>query len=284
MTISARIEADSISTNGVRLTTFVLKYHRFVHSELMTHRVFSRNASSSRAIPVKRMIKWVKEDPAIPVSWGKNQKGMQAGDELSSEDQAKAELIWLQARDDAIKHTDRLVELGVHKQIANRVLEPWHHISVIVSATQFANWFTLRWHKDAQPEIKVLAEKMADLYRNSDPKLLHPGEWHLPFIRDEEKDELNLEDQIKSSVARSARVSYNNHDGSKPNIENDIKLHDMLVVARPLHASPAEHQATPLSDGEPNSKLSGNFHGWKQYRKTLSNECSEVLPWDVKEI
>ena len=277
--ISAKIVADSTTPLGGRLTTFVLRYHRYVHAELMTHRAFSRNASSSRAIPVKTMINWTMTDPAIPVEWGKNQGGMQARETISREDAAKAEAIWLEARDKMIASTEELIKLGIHKQIANRLLEPWHYITVIVTATQFANWFGLRFHPDAQPEIERLSVLMLRAYRQSTPKVLVPGEWHLPFVYEEEKATLDLTTQIKCSVARSARVSRLNHDGSNPIIAKDIELHDDLVVRRPLHASPAEHQATPLAEGESAARFSGNFGGtWKQYRKTLTDECIHTIP------
>jgi thymidylate synthase ThyX len=279
MPATARIIQDSTSPDGTRLTTFVLRYARLCHSELLTHRVFSRNSSSSRAIPVEKMIAWVKADPVLPVEWGQNQKGMQAGAPLSSEDAAEAEKIWLEARDDAIKHTERLLELGVHKQISNRILEPWHYIAVVLTATQFANWFGLRVHKAAQPEIRQLAALMLECYRASVPRNLKPGEWHLPFVKDEEVATHDDQTLIKASVARCARVSYMNHDGTSPSIEKDIALHDMLAVSTPLHASPCEHQATPLRPDESAAKFSGNLiKGWKQYRKTLPNECIEALP------
>ncbi len=281
MTISAKIIADSISPDGVRLTTFQLRYHRFVHSELLTHRVFSRNSSSSRAIPVSKMIAWVKEDPAIPVEWGSNKPGMQAGAHLSAEDAAKAEAIWLAARDEMIKRTEEMNALGVHKQITNRMLEPWHHIAVVLTATQFANWFALRWHPGAQPEIRELAKAMAVVFRASTPEPLVHGEWHLPYIKLGERLAFSVDVLLKMSVARCARVSFMNHDGTNPDSAKDIDLHDRLAVAEPLHASPTEHQGTPLAEGESAAKLSGNLiRGWKQYRKTLPNECVNVLPWE----
>jgi len=281
--IKAEIIADSVCPyHDTRLTTFVLKYHRFVHAELMTHRDFSRNASSSRAIPVEKMIAWTQEEPAIPVEWGKNTKGMQAKELLTAEDASAAERIWLEARDDAIRHTKRLLELGVHKQIANRVLEPWHDITVIVTATRYQNWFSLRDHKDAQPEIKHLAGVMRDLFLASKPNTLREGEWHLPFIRPGEYTDNTVGDLVKMSVARCARVSYKNHDGTTPDKSKDIALHDSLVVARPLHASPAEHQATPRIDNLAD-ELCGNFRrGWTQYRKTLPFECATTFPWEPK--
>lgn len=279
MTISARIIKDSLAPDGCRLTTFVLRYHRMVHAELMTHRAFSRNSSSSRAIPVKRMIEWVKQDPAIPVEWGKNQSGMQARELLSPEDAAKAELVWLDARDLMIAKTEELIALGVHKQIANRLLEPWHHISVIVTSSSYANWFGLRYHPDAQPEIRDLAKLMAVAYIESNPRQLGYGQWHLPFVTAHEALTLPVEEQVKLSVARSARVSFNKHDGTTSDPAEDVQLHDKLAVQNPLHASPAEHQAQPR-DGSESFKLGGNFgSSWVQYRKTLPKECIEELPW-----
>ncbi len=281
MTIRAKIVCDSVSPCGVRLTTFQLKYHRMVHSELLTHRDFSRNSSSSRAIPVLKMIGWVEEDPAIPVEWGKNQAGMQARALLEPDEAAKAGKVWLAARDEMIARTKELVALGVHKQIANRLLEPWHHISVVLTATRFTNWFALRWHPDAQPEIRVLAKAMATVYRDSTPERLLPGQWHLPYVMDRERLVHSTDTLLKVSVARCARVSHMKHDGTPADVSEEVILHDKLAVQQPLHASPTEHQGTPLADGEDPRQFSGNLiRGWKQYRKTLPRECVETFPWD----
>jgi thymidylate synthase ThyX len=316
MTISATIITDSISPEGFRLTTFQLRYPRFIHAELMTHRVFSRNASSSRAIPVDRMIEDLRRDPAMPVFWGSNKPGMQAGDEINGIDRVASEGIWLAAMEGAIFHAESLIKRGLHKQIANRILEPWAHINVVVTATDYENFFTLRRHADAQPEIKVLADAMWQARVDNDPILLLPGQWHLPYVNtdgqsndvDQATDYLTNQgtlrwvptyEQIidllkKVSVARCARVSYLTHDGRQTTVEEDIKLYERLVGSQPLHASPAEHQATPdeyqrrdadlarlsATEGEKyawqpaweNRHLHGNFTGWIQYRKTLPNE------------
>ena len=270
---------DSITFKGKKQTydlSIAGEFPNFLANDIVVHN--SRNASSSRAIPVEKMIAWTKEDPAMPVEWGVNQRGMQANELLSPEKVTQGELIWLKGRDAVIKCTEELIELGVHKQIANRMLEPWHHIAVVLSATQYANWFALRHHSAAQPEIRELAKAMWREYKTSKPVSLQPGEWHLPFIREDEQAVYSLEERIKASVARCARVSYMNHDGSTPNMAKDIALHDMLAVAVPLHASPCEHQATPLLPSE-SPALSGNFSkGWKQYRKMLPNECVETMP------
>jgi hypothetical protein len=275
MTITAKIIADSVSTKGCRITTFVLKYPRWIHSEFMTHRVFSRNASSSRAIPVAKMIQQVKEDPAMPVHWGKNQPGMQAREELGVHQIAKCQSEWLELRDEAVYRVERLTENGLHKQVANRLLEPWMHIQVVATATDLENFFSLRLHKDAQPEFQELARQMARAFLKSTPRLLECADWHLPFVRDEERGKTNSIGGLKISVARCARVSYLLHDGTEPSIEKDIELHDKLVVQVPLHASPAEHQAKALND----DFYIGNFRGWLQYRKTLQGENIIDFPW-----
>jgi len=287
MTISARIEKDSISPNGDRITTFVLTYPRFIHSEFMTHRMFSRNASSSRAIPFEKQVQMILDDTAMPISFSKNKKGMQANEDI--DDQEEAKRVWLEARDKAIEEATKLHRLGVHKQHVNRLLEPFMHITVVCTATEYNNFFALRYHSMAQPELQELARQMWKLYRSHKPRPTREGEWHLPFIKREDiikirkaldlrAIEINSEYPkiieplytilSKLSVARCARVSYLNHDGTAPTLEQDLELYERLVGGSPKHSSPAEHQATPLQ-----GIWSGNFFGWKQYRKTLIDEC-----------
>lgn len=282
--ITAKIIADSISTNDVRITTMELNYPRFIHSEFMTHRMFSRNASSSRAIPVEKMLKQVQETPAMPIHWGKNQPGMQAKEEI--EFIQDAEVYWEEACNDTIYWVNHLNRLGLHKQVINRLLEPFQYIKVIVTATEWDNFFKLRLHEDAQPEMMVLAEHMQAAMDNSVPAALQHGEWHLPYIGDlaygdDEWYPFTTEQAIKCSVARCARVSYLNHDNSNPSIEKDIDLYNKLLEAG--HMSPFEHQATPMradsfnvhaEDGITHEDRygnlwSGNFRGFLQYRQLL---------------
>lgn len=308
MTISVKVIADSINEQGNRLTTLQLRYPRFIHAELMTHRKFSRNASSSRAIPVKRIIADIMEDPAIPMHWGKNIPGMQAHEELDDKvtiplgltdtTEVPKEQAWLIARDRVIKIAEGFDHAGYHKQIVNRLLEPWSHINVLVTATEFENFFHLRSHEDAQPEIRMLSDEMKYQMKQSKPILLSPGEWHLPYIKEQDwitaydflkkgritRDEPMKEEVerllLKVSVARCARVSYLLHSGRETTVEEDLILCTKLLGSAPLHASPAEHQATP--DGVvaqthgliawANAALHGNFTGWNQYRKTLNFE------------
>lgn len=266
--IQAKIVEDSIAPSGVRLTTFVLTYPRFIHSEFMTHRMFSRNASSSRAIPVKKSIQMVISEPVIPLAFTKNKAGMQGGEALSGDLHDKAVEIWLKARDAMVDFANQLAELEVHKQYANRILEPFAHITVVCSATDYANFYALRCHTMAQPEIMALADLMYEEYRTSTPKSLEIGDMHLPFVSDEERQELPQDDLVKMSVARCARVSYLNHEGKKPTMEEDKTLYERLVGSAPIHASPAEHQAIAMNQ----ETRSGNFRGWIQYRKLLIDE------------
>lgn len=265
MPIRATVIADSVSEAGERLTTFELEYPRFVHSELMTHRVFSRNAGSTRATPIEKFMERVSRDPAMPVRWGVNGKGMQDHGIADPAVAKEAERIWLQARDSAVEAARQLANLGIHKQIANRILEPWQHIVVLVSATSWGNWYHLRRDAQAQPEIKTLADAMWEAHASSSPKLVLPGEWHLPLVQPEEVRLYSWADLCKISTGRCARVSYLTHHGVR-DVSADIDLHDKLVGNG--HWSPFEHPATPHIT----PKWEGNFYGWAQYRKFHASE------------
>ncbi len=327
--MKAEIIADSLNPVGKRLTTWILEYPRFVHAEFMTHRMFSKNAASSRAIPIEKMIQQIRDNPAMPVWWGKNQSGMQAKEELEDTSQdyrmrvtttqdafahithvnvsarAAARYTWLQARDQAIEQVMDLMKIGLHKQIANRILEPWFNIRIIMSATEMENYFALRAHPDAQPEIQELAYKMLELYNASVPKKLLSGEWHIPFgdkidqwrlydamnvvypdtasslssdlgfklissmmpeYQCEAKDMVNLA-KMKVAIARCARISYLNFEG-KDDYAADIKLCDRLFGSTPRHLSPTEHVAQALDSKE----FIGNFSGFKQYRYSFKDQ------------
>jgi len=194
-----------------------VRYPRFIPSEALTHRVFSRNAASSRAIPIKKMIDAVRNDPAMPTGWGLDACGMQAMQEIDSSARAAAEAEWRHALDDALAHAERLTapDINLHKQLVNRILEPFAWITVIITATEWANFFTQRTHEDAQPELKHLADMMLEAYRASTPRSLAIGEWHTPLIQADGALTLPLETRLKISVARSARVSYRSHEGTR---------------------------------------------------------------------
>lgn len=274
--IRATVIADSIYDGGPRLTTMELRYPRFIHAEFMTHRVFSRNASSSRAVPVEKMIQQVMDDPAMPIHWGRNQAGMQAREELDTLYLEAARRVWRAACRDAVSSARSMAAMGAHKQIVNRILEPFSHISVICSATEWDNFFELRCHPDAQPEMQALACAMRDARDASTPAAVGWSGWHLPYIRDEDRAEVRDSGfgmqwwaLARISAARCARVSYLTHDGRVPSIAEDLALFERLAGSRPIHASPLEHQATPAR----NRGLCGNFRGWAQHRKFVETEC-----------
>jgi thymidylate synthase ThyX len=256
--ITAKIVADSNNTEirNKRITSFVLTYPRFIHSELMTHRMFSRNAASSRAIPISKFIEDVLTDPALPIHWGANQKGMQADIEVDETTKIKAMQIWNEARDSAVSHAKQLNDLGIHKQIANRLMEPFFHITTLVTATEYENFFKLRAHSAAQPEIRELAYKMQDALKESTPENKIEGEWHIPF-GDKFTAGLSIEQKLKVATARAARVSYKTFDG-EINYDKDYSLHDQLL--KEGHYSPFEHCA------QANSGVHANFSQWKSYR------------------
>lgn len=270
---SVKVIADSIGNIGKkdsRLITLQLRYPRMVHSELMTHRVFSRNASSSRAIPVAKMIEQVRNDPAAPYVWTTNKPGMQGDIVTDPELIAKYDQMWIEAAHQAADNAEVLMKEGLHKQVVNRILEPFLWISVIVTATEWSNFFELRNHPDADPTIKRLAEVMLEAGRNSKSRRLEKGEWHLPYVSQEERQVLPIGTLVKLSAARCARVSYLTHDGLLPNVQKDVELYERLVVSRPLHASPIEHQARLKDVFADELGLNGNFSPeWTQHRKLL---------------
>ena len=286
MAYSARVVLDSITEAGDRLTTMEVTFPRYVLAEFNTHRMFSRNSASSRAIPVAKQLQRIKEDPFVPFHWGKNQSGMQADEELNPRDQKRARRVWLLACWSTMMLVRMLLKLNVHKQVANRLLEPFMWHTVIVTATEWSNFFALRRHPDADPAIRKIADMMYDVMQASTPQLIRKGEWHLPLIQEDEREwaRENIELAKKVSTGRCARTSYLTHTGTR-DFDKDIELYERLVTHG--HMSPPEHVATPYFEesspndfGEPSgyeSLWSGNFRGWKQLRKTLPNESDFSL-------
>lgn len=264
--IKAEILADSITHDEHRLTTFRLTYWRAIHSELMTHRAFSRNAASSRAIPFAKMVEAIKDMPAGPIHWGSAKKGMQSGGEIDNPKQAEG--IWLRAMGEMIEYARALDGINVHKSISNRLLEPFAHMVTIVTATDWHNFFALRAHEEAMPEFQALAFAMLEEYQASWPILRPTGAWHLPLVTREERDGgLPTDTLVRMSVARCARVSYLNFKDST--VVEDIARHDSLVSSG--HWSPLEHAAQAALG----NVRSGNLRGWNQYRKMFPNENRE---------
>jgi len=276
------IIADSLAPSGKRLTTVEICYPRFIHSEILTHRDRARNSASSRAIPWKKMMAAISENPVVPIRWGSEQKGMQTGGEIDNPDEATK--IWLEARDNALKSAQKLADLGVHKSLVNRITEPWMWITVIMTATEWKNFFRLRCHPDAEIHFQKIAGMIREELDNNSPKKLEEGQWHLPFIQYDEIVDLatyyplnkkfyneKLEILKKISIARCARVSYLTHDG-KRDASKDLELFDRLMNGSGFgHLSPHEHVAR----AESTEVRSGPFIGWTQYRKTVPNECAD---------
>ena len=287
------VVADSISVFDKRLTTFQLRYWRGIHSELMTHRKFSRCAGSSRARPSQAIINQVRDTPWGPPNWGANQPGMQADKELPPEKILQAKGIWSQAAQAAAVQAQLLLHEGAHKQIVNRILEPFTFIDVVVTSTEYNNWWALREDEGADPSIRLLAKSMHEAFDASTPKLLRVGDWHLPFV-DIEKETAAVIEFLqnqnathhitpmevmkvlqKVSAARCARTSYRNFDGTVAPIEDDVVLFKKLVSSTLVHASPLEHQATPdawIDNKWAHPNMHGNFTGWVQHRKLIHNE------------
>lgn len=294
-TISAKtiLRSRNAAAPDKILSTLLLRYPCFIHAEFMTHRAFSRNAASSRAIPVKKIIDDILADTAMPIHWGKNQKGMQAAEECDTmiglytgpEHGGNGvwpysrEMAWLKARDQAIEIARAFDAAGYHKQVVNRLLEPFMHITVLVSATEWSNFLELRDHPDAEPHIQMLAHDIRrELEDDSTIKTLHPGEWHLPFLSEEER--IWLEDDLKAakklSVARCASTSYKTVDGFDMDLDRAVWIYDKLVTSKPIHASPLEHVAqvddwngyatTPKPYGWQRPDQHGNFVGFRQLR------------------
>lgn len=293
MSLDAQIVADSINPTGNRMTTYVLKYWRAIHSEVLTHRAFSRNSASSRAVPVEKMIQRIIDDPFIPTHWTINGPGMVASVEATDPvDIAIYMQQWLRARDVAVEEARWFSAAKLHKQVVNRLLEPWMHIEVVLSGTEFNNFFLLRDHKDAEPHLRDLAALMHEQYSKSEPisrgmleastcqyagKLdplsvvdsSHRFWWHKPFVREDtffnRTDDLH--DLIKESVAHCAWVSYYNQfqEATPENVE---RVYQRLVGSQPIHASPTEHVAVACNGPHRH----GNFVGWCPWRKFLPGE------------
>lgn len=311
--ISAKLIAYSKSNTGQSIATFELEYPRFIHSEFMTHRLFSRNAASSRAIPVETLLDLVELCPAMPVHWGQNMPGMQAKKELTRFRKKAAIKMWKLAAKLAAKSARGMQRIGLHKQVANRILEPFQNIKVVMTATCLDNFFWLRNHKDAQPEIEVLAKLMWETLEAATPFHLSPGDWHVPyyesgywrdcgyvngdlealcFKRDKNS---TLKNALAISSSCCAQVSYRKLDDT---LEKAQIIFKRLVESKPVHASPFEHQATPmeLPERTPGALLgtaweegvthvdrtgkfwSGNFIGFIQHRQLLDDHTC----WEYK--
>lgn len=282
MKTSAKVIADSISPAGYRLTTVEATYPRFILAEVNTHRVISKNSGSSRAIPVKKTLGFVKEHPAFPLFWGKNQKGMQAKEELDHKTKAGAMWIWQCALDSAVQYVSELADIELHKQTANRLIEPFLWQTSIFTATEWENFLALRTDADAQPEFYALALAIEAAINASTPVLLKAEQWHLPYIEAELYKQFTPMELVSISAGRCAKVSYLTHDVDPSPLRDIQRCQDLIASG---HMSPTEHQALCLDQEgwDEYAKKAfelfmtkrvpmGNLQGWAQFRKMLPSE------------
>jgi thymidylate synthase ThyX len=270
---SAKVIADSIGPNDQRVTTMEVTMHRFVLAEFNTHRVFSRNSASSRAIPAQKQVEAVFRNPAYPLVWASEKKGMQGGPDLEGEDLLEAQQLFERVSGYVANEVELYLNnhpldeegsVRLHKSLLNRLLEPflWH--KVIVTSTEWSNFFGLRCHSLAQPEMRIAAEKMQEAYLASAPREIDYLEWHLPYVSEEEKEELTAKNQKIVSAARCAWVSTESHDKDH-SLDACRNMFDRLTSADPIHASPFEHQCTPIGRGVLVPQI-GNLTGFRQLR------------------
>jgi len=344
--INAKLVAYSVSPQGKKIATFELTYHRYIHGEFMTHRLFSRNAMSSRAVPVAKMLDVIRQSPAIPIHWGKNQPGMQAREEceelvwidweLGEEDAfgcrdtkeiySTREEAWIHAANSASQIASSFNKAGYHKQIVNRLVEPFQMMKTVMTATELDNFFWLRLDEDAQPEIFEMTRCIRECLEKSEPELLYPGQWHTPYVShtiagaDFVGDDtfgyaifepssfeggpgsyrtITLQEALAISSSCCAQVSYRNLDNT---YDKAMAIYGRLLSGAKVHASPFEHQATPMEyvdihtdyetdviiqffDGflggythvDSEGKFwSANFKGFIQHRQLLDNHnCTD---------
>lgn len=256
-----KILADSVSKNGDRLITYELTFWRPILPEITRHRALSFSVRSSRAVRTKKLIEEVQASPWGPREWGKNQKGMVAEDKFSKKEFIESfEYVWYQTANFSCQMAETLAKVGIHKQVVNRMLEPYSCTHAVVSGTEWGNFFKLRTAPDSQPEMQDLANKMKDLYYKHEPVLLDDNDWHLPYITQKDLAERTKSECCKISAARCARVSYKLYDGTT-DPEKDLELYSKLVNSH--HWSPLEHVAIPAV----HDYMGSNFKGWNQLRK-----------------
>lgn len=325
----AQVVLDSISPEGHRLTTIRAEFPKYLQQEINTHKILSRSAASSRATPVESTLARllgraeterapaIAPDPFVPLRFERNASGMQSQTPLTDGDEQIARAIWLSAMKMACSHAEYLHQKDIHKQFINRIVEPYVWSRCVLTGTEWANFFALRTHEKAEPHFRYLARAMWIAYRRSTPQPVNYGEWHLPFVKPSDRDEMatkrreigglamqpspdrnRLSDEAyylaRLSAARCARVSYAMHDRKKrPTIQDDLELWERLVGETPKHVGPLEHQATPfhpaVQAGQP--QLRSNLCGWIQLRKLIPDENitrfepsdREVEAWQIPE-
>lgn len=303
------ILADSINPQGNRITTMKITFPRMMLAELNTHRMFSRNSASSRAIPFKKMVKMVEENPFIPIAWQKDHKGMQGTKYFTNEEDIKNNIeTWLTARDYTIKQAEGLNNYhGVTKQLCNRLLEPFMWHTVIVTATEWENFFNLRcpqyningnifrskkdalkkysndikydnlldWlhinQSQADIHIQAIAELMWDAMNESTPTKLEAGEWHIPFSNDLDLNSTNDKSflEILSKKINHTSMAYS---------EDMEKLAIKIATARCARISYQTLGDNPKIDYEADIRLhdmlaeSGHWSPFEHVAKAMTDE------------
>jgi len=315
------IQRSKCSNTGKEIVTFELVYPRIIHAEILTHRLFSRNSASSRAIPIYKVVEMVRENMAEPVHWGKNQPGMQAGEELTGFELEAVKDLWCDAALAAADYSEAMANLGAHKQVANRVTEPYQWMKVVLTYTDGENFLWLRLHKDADPTLYALTKAMVDALDARPAFEIHPGEWHVPYVKrirvggmlkyytevfleddEHEIQYLTEEEALAVSASCCAQVSYRLLDMG---LDKAKTIYGRLVESEPVHASPFEHQATPMRQqayvmpmigvdyevnypGKPETWedgithvdrdgnfWSGNYQGYIQHRQRIPNNVKK---------
>lgn len=268
-TISAKTILSSQSLESDRrMTTLLLRYPRWIHSEFMTHGAISKNSASSRAIPIDKLIEEAVNDPASPLHWGKHQKGMQAYTELGGRELEEVRRAWFIARNHAVVEAKIMAGWGAAKQIVNRILEPFVHITVLASATEWNNFLALRNHHAAEPHIQLLAMHIQRELSKEPMQHLKEGDWHLPFITNEDENRYSFEECRILSTARCASTSYKTVDGFDMDMDSANRIYKSLLAEQPIHASPAEHLAQCMDT----PRMSRNLKGFIPYRAFLAND------------
>lgn len=285
----ARIVCDSIGPHGIRLTTMEMMGWQASHPDFMTHRMFSRNAASTRAIPARRFREQATIDPFWPIAWDADQPGMQGYQALNGSQLARAQRAWNRAREFTLEIHHDLTEcpiegIGLHKQVANRLLIPHLGILKVVTGIEaaWAHYFHLRCHHAAQKEEAVQAFAAAEAYFASTPIRMPAGGLHLPYVNRSELTRWGKEWALRHSSARCARVSYMRQN--EVDYEAEERIYARLMnpntpreydPEEPVHGSPMEHPAECLEEAEP----SGNFVGWRQHRKQVPGEFRQTFSY-----
>lgn len=208
MPFRVQVLLDSINGFGSRLTTFRLEFPTQILKEVNTHTILSRNASSSRAIPVKTKLEYLygNADKGIapqfyrPMSVGKNRGGMQATETVDSVASDAFYNEWALLFDDVTKTVERMNALGVHKQEVNPLLEAFDWTRQVLSGTDWDNFFALRTHRDAKPAFRYLARAMYLAREKSTPKFLREQDWHLPFISEQDASRIRYEIKVLNKI------------------------------------------------------------------------------------